>query len=524
VTHWADVIAEELLQRSPGPHLFATAITPSGPIHVGNMREVLTTEAVFRATRDMGVEAELIYIADDHDPLRKVYPFLHADYEAHVGKPLREIPCPDGGGRPRGCGHHDSYSAHFLGPFLKALEELGIRPRVLSAYDLYHEGRYQEHIIKALDETSKARAIIEEVSKRQLPKNWVPFNPQCPKCRRLSGVEVVAYSFPELTITCACGEETVLDIRKPGIGKLPWRVDWPARWAFLGVTFEAFGKDHGAAGGSWDTGIRLVREVFGASQPHHVMYEFLNLKGVGAMHSSTGLAVSAEEVLHAVPPEVLRYLLMRQSPRKHIELLNLADEFDRVERVRFGAEDNPGDLSEVERTYELSCPRGPPPRLPVQVNVRHLVTVVQMAPSVEEVERVLRRSGELTQELDEVGKRRLVRRVEHVRFWLQRFAPEQVRFEIQAELPQALELAAPELAFLGKLADALAGTKWQGQAVHDAIHDVAAAAGLVQGQAFRAVYRAILGQDRGPRAGFFLTSQDQDWVVARLRAASQSQD
>ncbi len=534
MTHWADVEAERLLEsRGKGPHVFATAITPSGPIHVGNMREVLTTEAIFRATRQMGGDAELIYIADDYDPLRKVYPFLDAAYEEHVGKPLREIPCPDAHGKPNGCGAHDSYAAHFLGPFLDNLAELGIEPTVMSAYDLYYEGRYVETTLKALNDQQEVRSIIEAISKRQLPKRWVPFNPQCPSCRRISGVEVLSYVAPMLHCKCAhcaTGSDDPaagtfdVDASKPGIGKLPWRVDWPARWSFLGVTFEAFGKDHGAKGGSWDTGVPLVRDIFGGKEPEHVMYEFLNLKGQGAMHSSSGLAVSASDVLQMTPPEVLRYLLMRQSPRKHIDfdpglgVLNLVDEFDRLERIRFGLEENPGTFTEVERTYELSCPREAPAKVPNQVPYRHLVTVAQIAEDVAGVEDVLRRSGELTGDMDDADRALLAERVDHVRFWLARFAPDGVRFEVQAEVPEVLE--DDDRAILQKLGPALAESEWSGQDVHDTIHNVAASLDVPQKAAFRAVYRAILGRDRGPRAGFFVSSLDKAWVVERFAAAS----
>lgn len=536
MTHWADVEGQRVVEaRGRGPLVFATAITPSGPIHVGNMREVLTTEAVFRAARDAGAETELLYIADDYDPLRKVYPFLHPDYQAHVGKPLREIPCPDDAGKPTGCGRHGSYSEHFLEPFLSNLSELGIEPTVLSAYALYHEGRYVEHTMRSLDEAPRIREIIETVSGRQLPKSWAPFNPQCPACRRISGVEVRDYVRPVLHCRCKhCAEghddpeAGTFEVRadEPGVGKLPWRIDWPARWDFLGVSFEAFGKDHGARGGSWDTGVRIVREVFGGREPEHVMYEFLNLKGQGAMHGSTGVAVSAADVLRMTPPEVLRYLLMRQSPRKHIDfdpglgVLTLVDEFDRLERVALGAEENPGTFTEPKRTYGLSCPREVPERLPNKVPYAHLVTVAQMTDTVEGVEEILRRTGTLEGDLDAHSRAELEERVEHVRFWLQNFAPEGVRFEVQPDLPE-FERGPEDRAFYVEAAKRFEALEaWTGQNVHDAVYAAREAAGLSAGQAFRAVYRAVLGQDRGPRAGFFLSSLERDWVVRRFRAAA----
>ncbi len=530
VTHWADVVAERLIESHASKHVFATAITPSGPIHVGNMREVLTTEAIFRATKDLGAEAELIYIADDYDPLRKVYPFLHPSYQEHVGKPLREIPCPDAEGRPQGCGRHANYSEHFLEPFLSNLDELGIQPTVMSAHQLYHDGRYVENTLKAMDASNDIRAIIESISKRQLPKTWAPFNPQCP-CGRVSDVRVLDYVKPIMRAQCkhcAQGSEDPeagvfeVDLNEGGVGKLPWRIDWPARWEFLGVTFEAFGKDHGAKGGSWDTGKKIVRDVYGSTEPAHVMYEFLNLKGKGAMHSSTGLAVSASDMLRMTPPEVLRYLLVRQSPRKHIDfdpglgLLGLVDEFDRLERVRFGVEENPGDLTEVERTYELSMPQGVPAHMPKPVNFRHLVTVAQIAKDLDGVEAILRRSGELEGDLDATDRQRLAARVEHVRNWIESNAPDNLRFEVQAEAPQGI-LEDGEKALLGQLAGALADSAWDAQAIHDTIHAVAVERDVKQGAAFRAVYRAVLGQDRGPRAGFFLASLEKDFVVGRFQ-------
>ena len=75
ITHWADVVADEVLDKA-NRHLVATGITPSGHIHIGNMREVVTADAAYRALVDKGAEAEFIYIADTYDPLRKVYPFL----------------------------------------------------------------------------------------------------------------------------------------------------------------------------------------------------------------------------------------------------------------------------------------------------------------------------------------------------------------------------------------------------------------------------------------------------------------
>ena len=90
--HWADVLADKLLKENK-KHVLATGITPSGPIHIGNMREILTGDMVNRAAKDMGVNTKLIYIADTIDPLRKVLSFLDKSYEQYLGRPISMIPC-----------------------------------------------------------------------------------------------------------------------------------------------------------------------------------------------------------------------------------------------------------------------------------------------------------------------------------------------------------------------------------------------------------------------------------------------
>ena len=123
--HWADVLADELLKEDK-KHVLATGITPSGPIHIGNMREILTTDAVYRCLLAKGGDAELIYVADDFDHLRKVYPYLPKTYEKYVGMPISEIPCP--------CRNHKSYADHYLISFLNALKEIGVKPKIYTSH------------------------------------------------------------------------------------------------------------------------------------------------------------------------------------------------------------------------------------------------------------------------------------------------------------------------------------------------------------------------------------------------------
>ena len=70
----------------------------------------MTADAVYRALKERTDEVGFNYVADNFDPLRKVYPFLDpAVYADRIGEPLSELPAPNG--------EDGSYSEHFLRPF-----------------------------------------------------------------------------------------------------------------------------------------------------------------------------------------------------------------------------------------------------------------------------------------------------------------------------------------------------------------------------------------------------------------------
>ena len=513
--HWADVLADQLLKEKKR-HVLATGITPSGPIHIGNMREILTTDAVYRRLISKGGDADLIYVADDFDHLRKVYPYLPKSYEKYVGMPISDIPCP--------CGKHKSYADHYLFAFLDSLKEIGVKPHVYRASKMYRDGFYKDAIQTALDDTDKIKDIIQKISKRKLPKEWIPFNIKCGKCNRLTNAKAILYEFPKIEYSCDCGYEGEADIREGGVGKLPWRIDWPARWKLLEITFEPFGKDLGTVGGARDTGEKIVEEIYNYPAPKYVMYEFILLKGKGAMHSSKGTALSAREMLNMTPPEVLRFLIMKNQPNKHIVfdtglgLLNLVDEFDKEERVYFRVEEEIKGMKDLNVTYELSQPYDIPKKIPFQLPYRHLVTIVQLAKDWKDVKNILLRTNQIPDKLDKKDEDHLKQRLEHACFWLDNFAPEMIKFQIQKNLPK-MKIEAKEIEFLKALKESLDNVTWEAENIHNAIYETSEKNKIPIKLAFKTIYNILLGQDKGPRAGYFLSNLEKDFVLKRIKQA-----
>lgn len=491
--HWADAKAAQVPFNAP--QLIATGITPSGPIHLGNMREVMTGDMIYKALLKQGVEAELVYIADDFDPLRKVYPFLSDDYQKYVGWPVSDIPCP--------CGKHTSYAEHFLDPFLSAIEELDIHPRIIRTSEAYRSGMFTEQIKDALIHAEEIKEILERVSGRKLEDGWTPYYPICPSCGTISRAAILSHDIENHTVTykCSCGHEGVSDYSK-GEGKLVWRVDWPMRWSVYGVTVEPFGKDHASPGGSYDTGKFITKEIYGYDAPVPVTYEWISLKGKGEMHSSKGVVLTIRDMLDIVPPEVLRFLIAKTKPDKTITfdpgmgLLRLIDECDKAAVA--------GD----SREYELSKIASPQTSIPF----RHMVTVVQIARTDDAVFEILKRSGYEIVDNDVV-----LDQANRARMWLDRYAPDDAKFAVADSLPEVaanerLEVKAAVAAYAKLVIDA----EWKADVLHNAVYDAAETAGLTGKDVFTGIYHAFLGADRGPRLGWFLEALGREETLKRL--------
>lgn len=493
---WADQVAGEIT-ASRKNLVVATGITPSGEIHVGNLREVLTADAVVRALKSLGKKVKFIYIADSFDPLRKVYPFLDAEkFEKHVGKPLSEIPSPSG--------KFKSYADNFLDPFLRSLKELDIQVEVVRADRLYKEGRCTPNIIKALKATEKIRKILKEETGKETNQDWTPFHAICEKDGSMQQTQVLGFDElkEEVQYRCKCGHEGVVPMA--GGGKLTWRVDWASRWKILGVTVEPFGKDHASRGGSYDTGKRIVQEVFEYEPPFPVVYEWISLRGGGDMSSSKGNVLSIAEMVDVVPPEVLKYNIVKTRPNRRLvfdpglPLLSLLDEFD-----------DPQSPQRHSRAAELSVISGHPP---LGVSFKHLVTLIQATEgNVQKVSEILRRTG-----YPNVDPSALQTRAQYAQKWLKRFGPEDLKFSIQKDLPLACkDLSSQQKKALGLLSSQMTAGMTADE-VHNAIYQVKEEVKISPKELFQAIYLTLLGKERGPRAGFFLASLDYDFVQKRF--------
>jgi lysyl-tRNA synthetase class 1 len=529
--HWADVTAERIIRQRGDRECYvvASGVAPSGSVHFGHLREVMSTELVARALRDRGRRVRFIYSWDDYDVFRKVPANLPRQQELarHLRKPVVAVPDP--------FGVAPNYAAGFEQGLEQVLPRLGIRPEYLYQAQRYRAARYADGIRTALARRATIRNLLDRHRDTPLPEGYWPITIYS----ELDGTDnttVLDWDGADtVTYRDVDGTEKRLDLTRSGAAKLLWRIDWPMRWAYEGVDCEPAGKDHHSAGGSFDTGGPIAREVYDYEPPVTFLFGDVGVKGgAGRISSSAGNAVTIEQVLTVYQPEVVRFLYAGTRPNAEfvvsfdLDVLKIYEDYDRAERVYFGQEQIGAKRRDRERrVYELSQIAQGPARLAPQVPFRHLCNLIQIRDGD-----VAATVATLVQELQLTGpeaadaRRRLQARAQGAGTWLETYAPPAMRFRLRRPDEPPPVLPEPEAAALGRLYQELVRLeRHDGASLSDRIYAIAAEQGLEPRALFKAAYRALIGAERGPRLADFILLSGRERIAPLLApyAASRPQ-
>ncbi|MEX0920958.1 MAG: lysine--tRNA ligase [Candidatus Pacearchaeota archaeon] len=474
---WADKIADEIIKlNDKKEYVCASGITPSGTIHIGNFREVITTDLVVKALQDKGKKVRFIYSWDDYDRFRKVPTNVPKNYEKYIGFPLSKFPHPSN--------KKISYAEYFEKEFESSLEKLGIKPEFIRQSIMNENCKYSSLIKTSLDKKDEIKKILNKYRKEPLGKDWYPFVVYCEKCNKDSTKIIYAEDY-NIEYSCKCGFQNKIDYRKKGIVKLKWRVDWPGRWKYENVDFEPGGIDHSASGGSFDTSKIIVKKIFDHKAPKYTFYEWVRIKGGKEFSSSSGNAVSLAEVESVYEPEVLRYIFVGTRPNKGFQIsfdndiIKIYEEYDDLEHRYFEKLVDP----QEKRIYELSQIKIPKKK-PNRENFRHLITLVQTGKE---------------NELNSLSKKR----AEKVKNWLKNYAGEDMGFEVQDEIK--IDLTDPQKEALILLKESLATKEFNEEELFNEFYNICENIGIKHKDFFQTAYRVIINKTKGPRlAGLIL--------------------
>ncbi|GAA2972382.1 lysine--tRNA ligase [Streptomyces enissocaesilis] len=579
VSRFADEVIAESERRAPGAKhdgaaapvvVVASGLSPSGPIHLGNLREVMTPHLVADEIRRRGYEVRHLISWDDYDRYRKVpagVAGVDESWAEHIGKPLTSVPAPAGSAYP-------NWAEHFKAAMTEALAELGVEYDGISQTEQYTSGAYREQILHAMKHRADIDAVLDryrtkkdpgQQAKKQGQKQgqkpvdeaeleaaegsgaaneddgsgggagYFPYKPYCTVCGKdLTTVTAYDDESTALSYACACGHSETVLLSEFNGGKLVWKVDWPMRWAYEGVIFEPSGVDHSSPGSSFVVGGQIVREVFGGVQPIGPMYAFVGISGMAKMSSSKGGVPTPADALKIMEAPLLRWLYARRRPNQSFkiafdqEIQRLYDEWDSLEKKVAEGTVLPADAAAHSRATRTAA--GELPRTPRPLPYRTLASVADITAGHED--QALRILSELDPEhpvtsLDEVRPR-----FDRAENWITTQVPAEqrtvVRGEPDAEILGSLDEAGRES--LRLLVDGL-DSHWSLDGLTTLVYGVPKVmAGLepdakptpelkvAQRSFFALLYQLLVGRDTGPRLPTLLLAVGADRVRKLLGA------
>ncbi len=486
---WADAVAEKIIHEKGEKECYvcASGITPSGTIHIGNFREVITTDLVVKALERRGKKVRFIYSWDDFDRFRKVPKNINKDYERYIGMPLSEIPSP--------FKKDQSYAEYFEKEFEKSLKKVGIYPEFIYQNKMNKKRAYAELIKKGLDKTQEIKKILNKYRKEPLKEDWVPLLVYCEKCKK-DFTKIISVKGYEIEYECKCGFRNKIDIRKKGIVNAPWRVNWPLRWKYEGVDFEPGGIDHSVEGGSFTTAKEIIKIVFNGEPPIYQFYDWVKIKGGKEFSSSAGNVLTLDDVEEIYEPEILRYLFVGTKPKSGFQIsfdndvIKIYEDYDLLERKYYE-----GKLDEKEkRIYELSRLKITKKK-PERISFRHLITLVQIG----------RLDG-----LNEESKKR----AEKVKNWLEKYADEDMKFEVQEKPPVKFQGIQREA--LLELRNFLKLKDYNEEELFNGFYEICEKLKIKNTDFFKSAYLLIINEKKGPRLASLILSIGKDKIIKLL--------
>jgi lysyl-tRNA synthetase class 1 len=501
---WPYAEARAIVQRvhdySPDRSVvFASGFGPSGLPHLGTMGEVLRPSYVRHALGaiEPARASRLIVFIDDMDGLRKVPESIpnRAATAPHLGRPVSRIPDPFDDGHP-------SFADHMIALLGTFLEPVEVEYELMRSSEMYRSGRFDEALGRVMAARDEIIRLVAPTLREENRKGWSPFMPVCPQCGQVNSTLVTAYHPDRMSVEFSCersfggahgcawrGEQSVLG----GMAKVQWKVDWAIRWYVLRVDYELYGKDLIDSARLSGQILRLL----GGNPPLGFPFEmYLDEEG-HKVSKSIGRGVGVEQWRRYAPIEVLKYFLIL-NPRKARKLFvesipQYVDEY--LEALRaFGIE-----AEEARKNSLLAfvLQRNSARRFGSEMSYGMIMNLVGALGSSDR-DLIWNYLRQYDPALDGDDQTRALANTLldcALNYYADFIEPGRHRY---VALDGEREQLAALKAFLDAQPDAPA------EAIEKTIYDLGRAHYDKPGKIFPLMYRAILGQERGPRLGAFI--------------------
>lgn len=488
--------------------VFQTGFGPSGFPTIGHLSEVARTTWVRNAYEHKYEKpTRLICFSDDMDGLRKVPPNLPQPdmLAANLGRPLHAVPDP--------FGRCSSFSDHMNRKLREFLDSYGFDYEFQSSREAYARGDFDEGLSVLLAKVEDVRKLILPTLREKNREHWSPFFPICPGCGSINATRVTSYHPERDSVGFACdirtdryvgcgqsGEQSILG----GLAKVGWKVDWALRWYAYEVDYEMSGKD-------LVDSVRLsgrIVHIMGKQPPAGMTIEmFLDEEGRKISSSAGRMGVTVDEWTQYAPLESLLFFLFQnpqRAKRLHWGIVpKCVDDYLAALRAYQGI---PGEERPESELWHIHGKGENVPRYGSGVDsttVNNLISALGIE-STGLLKEYLGRYDSTVADNEAVVEKLIDK---GMNYYKDRVLPGKKYREPSLEERELLA------AMRARLFSFENGDEETWQAIP---FDVARAAGKEPKELFRAFYEVVLGQERGPRFGSFVSLVGKERVLEML--------
>ena len=527
---WTDQIARKILTRKKffytdekvpkfKKFMVKTSASISGVLHIGRLCDTIRGEAVKKSLEDLGAKAELFWVAEDMDPLRKIPEGVPKSYEQYIGMPVSDLPDPDG------C--HRSYSEHHVSEYMGIIDRFVFsKMEKFSMREEYRKGNFNEYIKLMLENSEKLAEIQNKFRQNKLPATWSPWTPICENCGKIITTKVLKvedgkvhykcgdYSFEKYTAK-GCGHEGVDDPVK-GNGKLMWKSEWAAQWARWNVAAEGAGKEYQVPGSAWWINAEMLEKVLHFPMPEPIFYEYLIINGQ-KMSASVGNVVYPRQWLEVAKPELLRLLFLKDPMRvrdfRWDVLPNMSDEYEELEKVYYGIKEvkSERDRRNLKRLFEIIQIKPIPKEYKPKVSCKTILEIAKVLPEKNQLEFAVKKLEEMgtVKKPDKEMMEEIEEKLEFAKNLLTRIEPEK---------KAKPKLSDQEKNVISNLIEVIEKES-DGEELQKEIFQLAKNGSVKPAQFFKLVYQILLGSDQGPRLGQYIIDVGKIEIIRKLKTA-----
>ncbi|MEM4206316.1 MAG: lysine--tRNA ligase, partial [Nitrososphaerota archaeon] len=278
-------------------------------------------------------------------------------------------------------------------------------------------------------------------------------------------------------------------------GKLPWKVEFAARWKLLDIRFEAYGKD---IADSVKINDWVSKHILNFDPPMHVKYEmFLDSLGRKISKSTGNVFTPQMWFKYATPQSLILLILKRSVGTRHISPLTiprLMDELDYLEDVYFNKVkvNDKKEEAKLKGLYEYCHNLKPPKNPSIHIPYRLLIELAHYSPVGSKLEYILSKLQKYGYKIDEDVRKRVMFAINFVD-----------DFGAKERRKTKIELSENERRVINDVLAALKASKTPDE-VQASIFDSCRRNDINPPEIFRKMYMILFNRQSGPRLGTYL--------------------